>query len=417
MDYSALRKTYTDELTNFYQNGAFPEKTSADLRFGMDCQRQRLGKLGLTMTKKFDKTGAENAHSKEFIKSPYTYTVTSSRCNYETDFYKDGQFLSRSDVNEETLYMGILNKQEDAQARYTCRNCGHNDFLARFTSGCPMCGTTYEMQQTYPCVSGYYTRPTVLSKAAYKGMMKFQSWYCTVVGVFFGLLAGLAIADDNNYSAGEALGMCIFMIILFAGGLTLFGLLVSHVFLGPALAAKKAVQNNQLKDVKAAAETQTRMEAELKQYIPDFSYEYFEEKTMSLLRGIVFSDDREQLTIYDGQDDLRFMNDIVDVEYRGAIEYVGHTVDQGILRVNVKALVVCAYYLQGTVSFHKQTFAMTLSKRIKEEDYGFSIHAVNCKSCGGSFDAIHVSTCPYCGVQYSLVEDHWVVNQITFATM
>ena len=57
---------------------------------------------------------------------------------------------------------------------------------------------------------------------------------------------------------------------------------------------------------------------DLKRYIPDLSYEFFEEKVISLLRGIVFSDDRKRLTIYDGAEDLSFMDNIVDVEYCGA---------------------------------------------------------------------------------------------------
>ena len=106
------------------------------------------------------------------------------------------------------------------------------------------------------------------------------------------------------------------------------------------------------------------------------------------------------------------MDDIVDVEYRGAVEYVGHSVVDNILRISVKAYVTCGYYNNGFVTFRKQVFNMILAKRVKEEDLGFTIHAVNCKSCSGSFDAVHVSTCPYCGAQYSLIEDNWVVNQI-----
>lgn len=417
MDYSSIRKQYTDELTGFYQGGAYPSRASADLRFGLMCQKKRIDKLGLTMTKKFDKAGNENAKSQEFVKYPYTYTLTTNRCNYETCFYKNGEFLSRSDLNEEYLHMGLLNKQTQAQETYTCKNCGHSDLLSRFSSGCPMCGTTYEMPQQYPCVTGYYTRPTLVNQAVYKKTMKFQFWYFSLIGAIFGLIAGLAIADENGYGVSGTIGMVIFTMLIFVGGITLFALVFSHLLLGPLLAAKKANDHVQNAEVRKAADTKTKMDAELKRYIPDFTYEFFEEKVLSLLRGIVFSEDRAHLSIYDGQDDLRFMDDIVDVEYRGAVEYVGHSVTGDILRVSVKAYVVCAYYINGSVKFQKQTFAMVLSKKIKAEDFGFSIHAVNCKSCGSSFDAIHVSACPYCGATYSLIEDNWVVDQITFATM
>ena len=45
-------------------------------------------------------------------------------------------------------------------------------------------------------------------------------------------------------------------------------------------------------------------------------------------------------------------------------------------------------------------------------DPGFSIHAVGCKSCGGSFDAMHVRNCPYCGTQYKAADEDWVITEI-----
>ncbi len=416
MDYSSIRKQYTAELTNFYQGGAFPQRASADLRFALDCQRRRVAKFGLTMQKKFDKDGAENEKIFEHVQYPYTYTLTKNNCDYETDFYKNGKQVGRSDITEETLYTGILDKQTQSQEQYTCKNCGHTDLLSKFTSGCPMCGTTYEMPQVYPCISGYYTRPTLISKKLYKGMMKGGFWYFGLLGAIFGTLAGLAIADEQGLAGGQAFAMVLFTILVFGGGLLLFGFVFFHLLLGPLLAAKKATQvSKEVKENRAGAETKSRMEADLKKYDEGFSYEYFEEKVLSLLRGIVFSENRNALTIYDGQDPLQYMNNIVDVEYCGTLEYVGSSVVDNVLRISAKAYVVSACYdnSTGRVDFNKQVYQMILAKKVKKEDYGFSIHAVNCKKCAGSFDAIHISTCPYCGAEYSLIEDNWVVNQIT----
>ena len=411
-NYSSIRRNYTAQLSEFYKGGAFPEKSSADMRFAIDCQKKRIDKLGLTMEKKFEKSGAENEKAWQYVKYPYTYTVISNRCNYEAVFHRNGNFAGRSDISDETLYMGILEKQSQEQDRCTCKNCGHTDFLSKFISGCPMCGTTYESIQSYPCVSGYYTRPTLLSKKAAKGLGMFYFWIFGILGIFFGLVAGLSISSENGYNFVEGLAMTLFTIVLFAGGLLLFAFIVSIFMAGPLLAAKKCSDLSAEEKIKTAAATKTRMEAELKRYIPDFSYELLEEKVISLLRCIVFSADRKTLTVFDGSDDLSYMDDIVDVEYRGAVEYVGHSVVDNILRISVKAYVTCGYYNNGFVTFRKQVFNMILAKRVKEEDLGFTIHAVNCKSCSGSFDAVHVSTCPYCGAQYSLIEDNWVVNQI-----
>ena len=45
-------------------------------------------------------------------------------------------------------------------------------------------------------------------------------------------------------------------------------------------------------------------------------------------------------------------------------------------------------------------------------DPGFSIHAVSCGNCGGSFDAMHVKNCPYCGREYHAAEADWVITEI-----
>ena len=50
--------------------------------------------------------------------------------------------------------------------------------------------------------------------------------------------------------------------------------------------------------------------------------------------------------------------------------------------------------------------AMLVRKSAKARtDYGFSIHAIQCKACGGSFDATKEKHCPYCGNEYSIDGD------------
>lgn len=65
----------------------------------------------------------------------------------------------------------------------------------------------------------------------------------------------------------------------------------------------------------------------------------------------------------------------------------------------------------GSKIFKKNDiFRMKLCKDItKPEDYGFSIRKVQCRGCGGSFDASRIRYCPYCGREYDLKEDDWVV--------
>ena len=55
------------------------------------------------------------------------------------------------------------------------------------------------------------------------------------------------------------------------------------------------------------------------------------------------------------------------------------------------------------------TFVKNVARR---EMPGFSITSVNCHSCGGSFDAVRQRNCPYCGTEYHMEEDYWVIEDM-----
>ena len=40
---------------------------------------------------------------------------------------------------------------------------------------------------------------------------------------------------------------------------------------------------------------------------------------------------------------------------------------------------------------------------------GFSISAVGCPQCGGSFDAVRQRNCPFCGNTYHMENENWVI--------
>ena len=58
-------------------------------------------------------------------------------------------------------------------------------------------------------------------------------------------------------------------------------------------------------------------------------------------------------------------------------------------------------------------FRMWMCRDIsKPIDLHFSIHSINCSSCGASFDAVRHKTCPSCGNPYQLQDMDWIVKNI-----
>lgn len=54
-----------------------------------------------------------------------------------------------------------------------------------------------------------------------------------------------------------------------------------------------------------------------------------------------------------------------------------------------------------------------LSRNVsRQEPPRFSITSVNCHSCGGSFDAVRQRNCPYCGSEYHMEDEGWVVEDM-----
>ena len=163
-------------------------------------------------------------------------------------------------------------------------------------------------------------------------------------------------------------------------------------------------------DIQAARLSRKRFETDMRRYFPDFSYEYFEGKMQDLLKTIIFTEDRSNLSIYKGHDQLGYLNDVVDVEYRGGFKYVGSSVVGDILHVRLINYVTCEVWCEEKLTKHQRNFRMEVVRRLKsQDDLGFSIHAVNCPTCGATFDAMHVDKCPHCGNPYDLINDDWVV--------
>lgn len=409
MNSKEIRNEFFDQYVDFYNGGSVPGNASADFAYYLESHRRRLEKTGIKAEKKIEKIvdDIDNALTKN--SGPYTLDMTYKECNYETDYYKDGVFLAKSDKDTETLYCNILNKQGYVEETIGCPNCGHTAGAKTFVNGCPMCGTRFKTFKFFPCVTSFYTLPKFVERNKVELSMK----RVVAAGIGLGVVVAIGVFIYNWVTSGSVLAGLFFGVIagLLTGWLgTIMLYLLFSVILGVVTFSKMFAQAADTSDLQAARLTKNKFMNDMRRYYPDFSYEYFEGKVVSLLRAIIFAEDRNNLSIYKGKDNLGYLDEVVDTEYRGAFKYDGSTVVGDILHVRITTYVVCTVYSEGKLSFHQRNFRMELIRRLKsEEDLGFSIHAVNCKTCGATFDAMHVDKCPHCGNQYLLLDDDWVV--------
>lgn len=132
------------------------------------------------------------------------------------------------------------------------------------------------------------------------------------------------------------------------------------------------------------------------------------------LKSIAYTSDRKNLTVYTGTGDLAELDDVIDIEYRGALEYLGSSVKDDVLNVDIKAYLFISHQLSGgVIDRRKQQYKMRMSRKLQQKTKpGYSIHAVNCVSCGISFDAAYQLTCPVCGHGYEPMLDDWIVTHM-----
>ena len=157
-----------------------------------------------------------------------------------------------------------------------------------------------------------------------------------------------------------------------------------------------------------------RFETQMKKYSPEFSYEYFTSKVISMLKMIIYAKEPQELPIYYAKDTKKeIFSDIIDSYYRGALALKNFQVQGDYCYVTVDAFTEDLYD-ENKIRKKRDVFRLVLRRNIRVAiQMNYSITTINCKSCGASFDATKQRTCPNCNSKYEIADDDWVIMQIT----
>jgi predicted Zn-ribbon and HTH transcriptional regulator len=158
-----------------------------------------------------------------------------------------------------------------------------------------------------------------------------------------------------------------------------------------------------------------RFESRMQKVSPEFSYEYFTSKAISLIKTAVFSEDEKELALYVGDRlDLR-MKDIIDLNYGGALGVIKFKDEGDFVTVKTKAYFDVLYAKGNKVYYKPQVFSATLKRRTDiPVDFNFSMTKISCPSCGASFDATKLKKCPYCENEYDITSDDWALIELKY---
>ena len=396
---------FLDELHDWSLTGAKPKLASREMGYVLDCQEKRLRDFGLTMEQTIDHTEGEISGALA-RKGARVEARTLYREAVRHLSVRHGDKVVFSEKEPITVYATMLDKPGHHDSTVTCPNCGHEAPASQMREGCPYCGTVFEMEEAWPVFSSSYRVPAIVERSTL--MSRIQSTLLKVfiiAAVVMALVFWLANAD---YDPLPRVLVALFGGALSGGMIAFLGyLLYSFTLLGKVF--KEAGKSLPLLK---GLRTGTKLEAAMRPYEPDFSYAYFEGRLISLLRAIAFTDDRRNLSLYEGSQDLSFLDTLVDMQYRGALELQDFRVEDGVFHVRLRAFMDDLRF-EGRLRRKTESFLVTLEKDVAAgDDPEFSLHAVRCRGCGASFDALHHRDCPYCGNPYELVHDDWMITGI-----
>lgn len=412
----SIFESFALELEEYPQSGQLPAHGDQDVSYALELQQKRLTSKNLTLCYTFLPRGHfadGGGMSKSWSDDHYISHMEYRTCHLTKAFFREDKRLFEK--KENMIFYQIITTAHDRQTvdsdPYTCPNCGAISKISELQEGCPYCGTRFAMSDLFPKVTNYFfikdsgRTESELKSELKRVMFPLMGIFAAFYSLFF------FIGNDSGYPVWLKL-----LSSLLRGGFAgiICGGIIGYVF----WAVKKltTVFHEAGKSIPLlfnAAGSSKAFVSQMKQYSPDFSYEYFSGKVVSLLKMLLFSEDAAALPIYTGEPlGTQFLN-LVESSPTGAVGLKQFRVQGDICYVVVDTYLDNIYEKAGRLISRRERFRVFLQRNIaKPVNLRFSIKSIQCKSCGGSFDATKQKFCPHCGTEYAIDDEDWTVTRL-----
>ena len=400
-----IYKDFVDQLSDWSNNGNIPETCSLDLKYAFELQRQRFKEKNISVKYNYQiASNDDSEYANGWTDKEYSNVVNYHRFLKIRDFFVNGKRKFR-EKQREILYAVItrLNNPQ-SEGTYCCPNCGAiHSVKVLLESGCPNCKTRFIMNDLFPKVTNYYSIKDYSNQG--NNLKKAIALYMILGSVFGVLLSAFSTLITKPES--------FFLVQTFAG---FIGSAVAGAIGGYIIWAFSIVGSLFIDAAKSVPKLAIQFDAKRKlpefmmKFDPNFSYEYFIGKIIAMTRIMIFCSDYSNLALYEGKPITNTNTDIIDVQFNGAVRLNHCSVQGPYCTLDVTVYTTNIHCKGNQIKKKNEQFRMVLCKNIMNAtDYNFSIKKVQCKSCGGSFDATRIQHCPYCNNNYHLGDDDWVV--------
>lgn len=399
---------FIKELQEFTCTGKYLTSAGQDLNYSLELQRKRLESKNLDMRYEIVPKGsfAESSGSRRiWTDNRYVSQMEYRTCELTKTFSRNDEklFQRKKDYYFYEIITDVKDNDVVAHDTYTCPNCGAISQIGDLQKGCSYCGTFFKMTDLFPKVTNFCLMQDDYSKDRLNGDLKKWMVACGVVIYISNLLRSLV---EGTFE----IGILIWGILGAALGGVFFGYFFYSIIslVGVFVKAGKSVPT--LLNIAGSEKT---FETKMKKHSPEFSYQYFSDKVVSIMKMILFSESPENLPYYVGEPIVNTFSDIVDSTFTGSVALKKFKVEEEFCNVTVDVYTENVLDVGNRLRRKEEVFRVVLRKNVRTPiDMQFSIKKIQCKGCGASFDATKQRNCPTCGRVYEIGDDDWVVISI-----
>lgn len=406
-------ETFAVELKEFTRTRKLPDSGEQDMRYALELQEKRLRDKGLIMQYDFVPRGllpqGGGMYGRSWRDRHYHSVMQYRTCKLIKEFYRGQKKVYNKEQN--IIFYQIItdayNQSDMGEDLYNCPSCGAVSRIHTLRNGCPYCGTFYEMTDLFPKVTNYYfiEDASGTEKEVKHGIKRV---------IFLCILFSIVPFSIIYYNHPEVGGQLIPSIVRGIFGGALFGTIAGYLLWAIGTIGrlfKKAGESMPM--VLNATGSGKRFEKQMQRYSPEFSYQYFSDKVVSILKMIIFSGNAQDLPQYVGEPVGDMFSDIVDASYTGAVALKRFQVQADFCYVTVDVYTENIYDSGKRIYDKKDIFRVDLCRNLHGSvNLNFSVKRIQCKSCGDSFDATKQRNCPNCGTRYEIGDEDWVVLQV-----
>ena len=386
-----------------------------DLNYGIKLQHERLEHYGITMKMDLTPRGlwTEGFKLGRFQGDDHFEFYKESRtCKKDESYYKNGRRLYRN-VDNYKLSQTVTDfatEENPADRQYKCPSCGAVSTVAQLVAGCPYCGTKFKMSEFYPKITNYYFNLDIGYKSGRTA--KICKWsipitFAAIITPFLLFSCSAALAEHRTASPWGIFMIGLILALIFG---PTFGYCIAY-WIDKMKYETNDARSNKMSTIYKGS--RTAFKDYMEKLSQEYSYEYFADKTVALIKMLIYSDRPEELTFYNGPALDPSLQNILNVTSLGEVGITRMEVIGDYVVVNANVHLDDTYINGEQIRVVNDMFRVVMKKNItKPVNLGFNITSLHCPSCAGSYDATRTKTCPHCGSANRIEDVDWAVDYL-----